>query len=429
MIKEEEYTEAQKELLRTAELAELKGHPAIEGLLYPNNIFEVYFPIEMDNGKIKWFYGIRVQHNNALGPYKGGFKFFPLYDVEKFRRMIISLSMWMTWKSALLGLPFGGAKGGVMCNPKEMSEKELERLTRAYARTISPYVGDDIDIPAPDVYTNAKVMAWFLDEIEQVKGRKMPGVVTGKPIILGGSQGRDAATGGGVAICTREIAKCLGIKPEQSTAIIDGYGNVGSFAALDLYKMSFRVIGASDSKGGIYNVDGINPKKVLKHKQGTGSVVGYTYKGTVNIASEELFKTKCNFIIPSSIAEVINIENVHSIDANAIIEGANGPITTEADMVLKEKGIEVVPGILANGGGVIVSFFEWVQNLTYQKWTLEEVNEKMEKMLVDAFYASRHTLKELKNKSKDVNMRDAAMVLAVRKVVEAMELRGIKPKK
>ncbi|MEN2974402.1 MAG: Glu/Leu/Phe/Val dehydrogenase [Candidatus Caldarchaeales archaeon] len=387
-----------------------------EFLKMPKRTLIVSIPVKMDDGSIKTFMGVRVQHSSARGPYKGGIRYYPTVTVEE----VTALAMLMTWKTAVVDLPYGGAKGGVRCNPKEMSKDELERLTRRYTAMISDFIGPLIDIPAPDVYTDAQTMAWIMDTYSQLKGEPTPAVVTGKPVHLGGSEGRAEATSYGAAVCVREAAKKFGIPLKDSRIAIQGYGNVGSYAAEILYDWGAKIIAVSDSKGGILVKDGLNPYKVMEHKKKTGSVINFP-QGK-NLTNEELLEVDCDFLIPAALEGQINKGNAGNIKAKVIVEGANGPTTPEADVILEEKKVKVIPDILANAGGVTVSYLEWVQNLQMFRWSKEEVLKKLDDKMVKAFndvmsYAERYK----------VPYRKAAMVLAVERVVDAVKSRGIWP--
>ncbi len=324
----------------------------------------------------------------------------------------------MTWKCAVIGIPYGGSKGGVVCNPKEMSDCELERLSRGYIRALGDFVGPEKDIPAPDVYTTPKIMAWMMDEFSKRKGYNVPGVITGKPVDAFGSEGRDEATGYGLVIVTREVLKYLKLDPNKMTAVIQGYGNLGHVVADHYHKMGIKIIAASDSKGGIYSPNGLVPSEVMAHKNKTESVVGL--KGTQRITNDELLAMKCDILAPCALENVITKENAPKIRAKMIIEGANGPTTPDADAILSKKGVLVVPDILANAGGVTVSYFEWVQNNMNYYWSKEEVNEKLDRLMSKASKA----VAEIKDKYK-VDMRTAAYILAVKRVAETMKWRGV----
>jgi glutamate dehydrogenase/leucine dehydrogenase len=326
----------------------------------------------------------------------------------------------MTWKCAVVNIPYGGGKGGVACNPKEMSEAELERLTRRYTTAILPLLSPDRDIPAPDVYTNPQTMAWIMDTYSNIKGYAVPGVVTGKPIELGGSEGRVSSTGRGTAIAAREAAKVLGIPIKGASVAVQGFGNVGYYAAKILAEWGARIIAVSDSKGGIYG-DSLDVDRVAKHKSYTGSVVGFD--GADEISNEELLELECDILIPAALENVITRKNAENIKARIISEGANGPTTPEADRILEEKGVFVVPDILANAGGVVVSYFEWVQDLNRYFWDEARVNAELEKVLVRSF----KEVVSIKREYDSITMRDAAMILALKRVVKAFELRGLWP--
>jgi len=388
----------------------------VEYLRYPKRELTVNFPVKMDDGSVKIFTGYRVHHNIVLGPAKGGIRYHPDVTLDEVR----ALAMWMTWKCAVVGLPFGGGKGGVICNPKEMSDQELENLTRRYTTEISIMIGPEIDIPAPDVGTNAQVMAWLMDTYSMHKGYSVLPVVTGKPVSIGGSLGRAEATGRGVMIVAREACKHLDMPFEGATAVVQGYGNVGAVAAYLLHDAGCRVIGVSDSRGGIYNPKGLDPRDVLRHKKETKSVIGYP--GADTITNEELLELPCDILIPAALEKQITEKNADKIKAKLIVEGANGPTTPDADKILKGNGVFVVPDILANAGGVTVSYFEWVQGLQSFFWSEEEINCKLEKIMAKSF-AEVWTVAQ----DKGIDMRTAALVRAIDRVAEAIYIRGIYP--
>jgi len=387
-----------------------------ELLKMPKRTLIVSVPVKMDNGSIKTFMGVRVQHCDALGPFKGGIRYYPTVTVEG----VTALAMLMTWKTAVMNLPFGGAKGGVRCNPKEMSLNELERLTRRYTAMIYDIIGPHIDIPAPDVYTDAQTMAWIMDTYSQLKGEPTPAVVTGKPVNLGGSEGRAEATSYGVAVCVREATKKFGIPLKNARVVIQGFGKVGAHASQILYDWGAKIIAVSDFKGGILSKDGLNPYKVSEYEKKTGSVVGF--ESMKSISNEELLELECDFLIPAALEGVIHKRNADNIRAKVIIEGANGPVTPEADSILDQKNIKVIPDILANAGGVTVSYLEWVQNLQRFYWTREEVLNRLDERMVKAF----NEVAEYQEKYR-VNYRRAALVLAVERVVNAIKSRGLWP--
>jgi glutamate dehydrogenase len=384
-----------------------------EILKEPEKVLVVSIPVKMDDGSIKTFIGYRSQHSTALGPAKGGVRFHPDVTLDEVK----ALSTWMTFKCGVVGIPYGGGKGGVVCNPKELSRGELERLSRGFFRAIYPIIGPEKDIPAPDVYTNAQVMAWFVDEYSSLKGYYSPGVVTGKPIRLGGSAGRTEATGRGCMFTIREAAKEIGLDMKGAAVAVQGSGNVGGIAAKLIAELGSKIVAMSDSKGGVYNPDGIDPDAVLEHKAKTGSVLGFP--GSQEISNDELLELDVDILVPAALENVITSKNAANIKAKIIGEGANGPTTPEADKILYEKGILVIPDILANAGGVTVSYFEWVQNLMNFYWTEEEVNNRLEGIMVRAFKEVYQMHKEHK-----VNMRDAAYMVSIQRVAEAMKLRG-----
>jgi glutamate dehydrogenase/leucine dehydrogenase len=384
-----------------------------EMLKYPKRILSVFVPVRMDDGSVKIFKGFRSQHNDALGPFKGGIRYHPNVSIEE----VMALSIWMTWKCSVSNLPYGGAKGGVICNPKEMSVGEIERLSRGYFAAISGIIGPDRDIPAGDVNTSGREMAWFMDEYSKLKGFNVPGTVTGKPVAIGGSEGRIEATGKGVSISGREAAKKLGIELRKADIVVQGVGNVGYWSAKCMSEYGCKITAMSDSKGGIYNPNGLNIDHVVQFKEKTGSVGGFP--DTKQITNEELLELKCDVLIPAALENQITAKNADKIKARLVLEGANGPTTPEADEILDHMGIMVVPDILANAGGVSVSYFEWVQNLQNYYWTKEEVNDKLDRLLVKAFNNVYDTYLKYK-----VDMRMAAYICAINRVTEAMKLRG-----
>jgi len=395
----------------------MKLDPSIhEVLRAPARLLEVSIPVRMDDGSFKAFTGYRCQYNEARGPTKGGIRYHP--DVT--RDEVTALAAWMTWKTAVMNLPYGGAKGGVVCNPKELSAGELERLTRRFTAEIISFIGPERDIPAPDVYTNPQVMAWIMDTYSMYKGYSVPGVVTGKPICVGGSLGRNTATARGCAYVVEEIAKRIGLKLHGADVVIQGYGNAGSYAAVFFHDMGCKVIAVSDSKGGIYKEDGLDPWQVIEHKQKTGSVIDF--KGAKNITNEELLVLPCDVLIPAALENVITKDNAPDIKAKIIGEAANGPTTPEADEILNKRGVLVLPDILANAGGVTVSYFEWVQDLNAFFWDEERVNAELKKLMIQATNDVYNTSQKYK-----IDMRNAAMILAIERVAEATKVRGIFP--
>jgi len=408
-------TSALQQLKIAAE--KLNLDPGIHAILEkPKRIIAVSVTIKMDDCTIGVFNGCRVQHWDVLGPFKGGIRYHPNVT----RDDVTALAMWMTWKCAVVGLPYGGAKGGVNCNPKTMSQSELERLTRRYVSLIADYLGPHRDVPAPDVYTNAQTMAWVMDTYSQLKGYSVPESVTGKPLEIGGSEGRVCATAQGVSLCAREATKILKRKLKNATVAVQGYGSVGYNSASIMKDMGCKIVAVSDSAGGIYCADGINPAGARVHKSKTGSLANY--KNCINITNEELLQTECDILIPAAIENQIRKDNADKIKAKIVVEGANGPTTPEADEVLYEKDIFLIPDILANSGGVTVSYFEWVQNLTREHWALEEVNRKLEDKMVKAFGdVYKLSLEE------ESNLRTAALMLGVGRVARALKTLGLWP--
>lgn len=403
---------AQKQLDEAAK--HMKLEPAVHAMLRePLRILEVDIPVKMDDGSMKKFKGFRVQYNDALGPFKGGIRFHP----EETLDTVKALSAWMTWKCATVGLPYGGAKGGVICDTKKMSKGELEGLSRGYVRALVKSIGPDKDIPAPDVYTDAQTMAWMLDEYEKLTGGHAPSMITGKPLPLGGSAGREAATGNGAAFMVREAAKHIKLNLKGATVAVQGFGNVGKFAALGLSAMGAKIVAVSDTQGGIFSDKGLDLKAVSEHKRKTGTVVGFP--GTKKITNEELLELSVDVLVPAALENVITGKNAAKIKAKILAEAANGPTTPEADPIFVKNRMFVIPDILCNAGGVTVSYFEWVQGNQGYYWTEEEVNVKLDKIMTSAFKA----MVEIAAKEK-VNNRIAAYILAVRRVAEAVKLRG-----
>jgi glutamate dehydrogenase/leucine dehydrogenase len=385
----------------------------LECLRYPKRVLSVFVPVRMDNGRIQIFKGFRSQHNDALGPFKGGIRYHPNVTLDE----VMALSIWMTWKCSVANLPYGGGKGGVICNPKEMSLGEIERLSRGYFASISGIVGPEKDIPAGDVNTSSREMGWFMDEYSKLKGYNVPGTVTGKPLSIGGSEGRTEATGKGVSIVGREAAKKVGIELRRADVIVQGIGNVGYYSAKMMEEFGCKITAISDSKGGVYNADGVNLDHAYSYKEKNGNLKGFP--GAKMVSNEELLEHKCDILIPAALENQITAHNAERIKARLILEGANGPTTPAADEILSQMGVMVVPDILANAGGVSVSYFEWVQNLQNYYWTKAEVNEKLDRLLVTAFNNVYDTFLKYK-----VDMRMAAYIRAVNRVVDAMKVRG-----
>lgn len=434
---------AQKQLDEAAKIMELDE--ATHAMLRePMRTLVVSIPVKMDNGKTKVFTGFRVQYNDARGPTKGGIRWHPEESLDTVK----ALAAWMTWKTAIVDLPYGGAKGGIICDPRELSEAEKERLARGYIRAIGRFVGPEKDIPAPDVYTTPQIMAWMMDEFSKIVGYNAFGIITGKPLSIGGSKGRADATARGGMYVLREAARHIGInieineenmhKPHTEleklddeipssnvvTAAIQGYGNAGQFAHLLLTRLfkNIKVVAVSDSKGGIYNKDGLPFKKVKEIKMGTGSVVNYT-EGE-KITNEDLLKLDVDILVPAALENVIRHDNADEIKAKIVLELANGPTTPEADEILHKKGILVLPDFLANAGGVTVSYFEWVQNITGYYWEYEEVYEKLDRKMSKAFWDMIDKQKEYKEKGKDIHARTAAYIVSIERVARAMKDRG-----
>jgi len=422
------FENALEQLDKSAKILEL-DKSIHKRLKIPNIVYEVDIEVDMDGGEKKIFKGYRSQYNNARGPYKGGIRYHPNVSEDEVK----ALSFWMTMKCAVVGIPLGGGKGGIIVNPKELSEGELERLSRGYIQKLYKHIGPTKDVPAPDVYTTPQIMAWMLDEYEKLVGHHAPGAITGKPIVLGGSEGRGYSTAQGGAYVLEEAIKKLGKLPEDITIAIQGFGNAGSYMAKILHGKGYKIVAISDSKGGVYNEEGIDPQKAEKLKQG-GGVLGCYCSGDVcdiegvattgtcrKITNEELLELDVDVLVPAALENQITIENAERIKAKLIVELANGPTTSQADEILFKNGITVVPDILANAGGVTVSYFEQVQNVSNYYWTEEEVLKKLKLIMIDSFL----NVWETKQKY-DIDMRTAAFVVAVKRVTEAMELRGVK---
>ena len=387
-----------------------------EVLVNPKRQLIVSVPVKMDSGRIHVFEGYRVQHNIARGPAKGGIRYHPQVTIDEVR----ALASWMTWKCATVGIPYGGGKGGVCVDPRELSQGELERLTRRYAVEIAPIIGQNIDIPAPDVYTNEQTMAWIMDTISMVNGGAQLSIVTGKPIALGGSAGRGEATARGCLFTIREACKLLKIKMKGARVAVQGFGNAGAIAARLLHEDGAKVIAVSDTRGGIYDPKGLDPKAALRYKEKTGSVVGL--KGSKPISNEDLLRLDCEILVPAALENQITLSNAREIRARIVAEAANGPVTPGADRILFENGVFDIPDILANAGGVTVSYFEWVQDQYGFFWTDKEVNRYLEKIMVKAFREVHSKAKKYKT-----HMRTGAYCLAIERVAEATRVRGIFP--
>jgi glutamate dehydrogenase (NAD(P)+) len=410
------YKMALKQLEEVAKLINLdQGIHKI--LAKPKRVLTVSLPVKMDNEKIEVFTGFRSQHNDARGPYKGGIRYHPQVSIEE----VMALSMWMTWKCAIVDIPLGGGKGGIICNPKEMSEGELERLTRRYAYAISDIIGPYKDIPAPDVYTRGEEMAWIMDTYSTLKGNYLqPEIITGKPVSIGGSLGRNEATGRGVVFTVREASKKLNIQMNEATVVVQGFGNAGQFAAQLVEEQGAKIIAVSDTKGAIINKNGFSANELIKYKNENKTVKGFP--GSAEITNEELLTTGCTLLIPAALENQITKDNASKINAKIIAEAANGPTTPEADDILHQNKILVIPDVLANSGGVIVSYFEWLQNLRREYWTEVYVNERLDGILTKAFGEVYNAHLQY-----NTNMRTASNALAVKRVAEAVQIRGIWP--
>nr|WP_321413297.1 Glu/Leu/Phe/Val dehydrogenase [uncultured Allomuricauda sp.] len=386
-----------------------------------NNEFVVHFPVRMDNGEVEIFTGYRVQHNNALGPYKGGLRYHPTVDIDAAR----ALAMWMTWKTSLAGLPYGGAKGGIQLDPTKYSQDELQRITRRFTYALGDNIGPELDIPAPDVNTNPQTMAWILDTYMSTKSpnerSKNLHVVTGKPIGTGGSEGRDRATGYGVFLTIKFWAEHNTIDLKNKTFIVQGFGNVGYWASHFLKKEGAILIAVQDAYGSIHNDEGISPEKLLDYaKANKGSISGFA--GANVIDNAEFFGLDCDICIPAALGNQVTVDNAHNIKARLIAEGANGPTDVKAEEILLKRGIDIIPDILCNSGGVIGSYFEWLQNRNGEIWQLDEVLEKLERKMRESFNKVMY-----KTKTKNLDMRTAAFVIAIERLEETYVQRGIFP--
>ncbi len=395
----------------------LKLDPGLRQILRtPKRVLEASVPVKMDNGQTKVFTGFRVQHNMSRGPAKGGLRYHPNVTLDEVK----ALAAWMTWKTAAVNLPYGGAKGGIVCDPKHMSKGELERMTRRYAAEIQPIIGPEVDIPAPDVYTDSQTMAWIMDTYSMTVGHASPGVVTGKPVSIGGSEGRMDATGRGVLFVVEEACKVKKMNLRGATVAIQGFGNVGSAVARLFAEKKAKIIAISDSRGGVHNPRGIDPLRALRYKERSGTVVGMP--GASRMSNDELLALKCDILVPAALENVITLHNADQIKAKIVAEAANGPTTPHADEILSRKGVFVVPDILANAGGVTVSYFEWAQDLQGFFWQVAEVNSKLEFVMRRAFNDVHETMRKF-----HVYPRAAAYILAVGRVADATLVRGLFP--
>ncbi len=409
------YRIALRQLDNVAGILELDD--SIHGILqFPKRELTVHFPVKMDGGGTRMFTGYRVQHNTSRGPAKGGLRFHPDTDLDEVR----ALAMWMTWKCAIVNIPFGGAKGGVVCDPAELSVSELEDLTRRYTTEISLLIGPESDIPAPDVGTNGQIMSWMMDTYAMHAGHTVPAVVTGKPISIGGSEGRIDATGRGVVIVTEEAFRRRGWHLDGAKIVVQGFGNVGSAAARLFHARGAKVVAVSDVQGGVYNSDGLDIPALVAHVGRTGGVIGFP--GADPVTGAALLELPCDVLVPAALQGQITGANAHHIQARVVVEGANGPTSPEADIILRDRDILLIPDVLANAGGVTVSYFEWVQDIQSFFWAEEEVNERLERILTRAFaevWAAAQT--------HEVDLRTAAYVVGVARVAQATVTRGIYP--
>ncbi len=418
------FNNALEQLKKAAELVELNKN-IWERIKKPDNVLQVSLPVKLDNGEWEVFEGYRVQYNNSRGPYKGGIRFHPKTDLNEVK----ALAFWMTIKCAVVGIPYGGAKGGITVDPKKLSVGELERLTRAFTQKLVGFIGSEKDIPAPDVNTNSQIMAWMADEYSKIKGYNVPGVVTGKPLEFGGSLGRNEATGLGGFFVFEQLAKRLKLNSKKTTVAIQGFGNVGCNLAVFLHRAGYKIVAVSDSQGGILNKNGeeMDPEEIMKAKKQKGQIDGCYCRGTVcdclnfaKIDNEKLLQLPVDVLVPAALEGAIHEKNAGKVKAKIILEMANGGVTPGAEEKLNKKGITVVPDVLANAGGVVVSYFEWVQNLQNYYWTLEEVNEKLKKIMDEAFEEVWQ-----KKEKYQTNLRMGAFALALERIERAMRVRGM----
>ncbi len=405
---------AVEQLNKAAKVISLSNE-ALALLSSPKEILEVSIPVKMDNGETRVFKGFRVHYNNARGPMKGGIRYYEKETLSEVK----AISAWMTWKTALLNLPFGGAKGGIICNPKKMSKGELERLSRGYIDAIANFIGPEVDVPAPDVYTTPQIMTWMMDEYEKIVRHSSPGIITGKPIEVGGSLGRGDATAKGGMYVLREAAKSIGLDLSKAKVAVQGFGNAGQFGVKFSSSMfGSKVVAVSDSEGGIYKESGIDYEKLLEHKNKTGSVMNF--EGSTNITNEELLEQNVDVLIPSAIENQLTGENADKVKARIILELANGPTTPEADDIFFKKGILLLPDFLSNAGGVTVSYFEWIQNITGDYWTEEDIYRKLDRKMTEATKGVLEIYKKY-----NIDPRTAAYTIAIKRVADAMKLRGV----
>ena len=388
----------------------------------PKSCLEVSIPLRRDDGSLEFFRSYRVRHDDTRGPTKGGLRYHPSVTLDEVK----SLAFWMTFKCAVVGIPFGGGKGGIAVSPKELSPLELERLSRGFIRRFADFIGPDIDIPAPDVYTNERIMGWMMDEYSTIRRRHSPAVITGKPVSMGGSVGRSDATGRGAYHCIRELAERQDLDPSQTSVAVQGFGNAGQHVARLLHKDGYRIVAVSDSHGGVYHPEGFDIPSLIRTKEETREVKAIYCDGALcravdamNITNEELLELDVDILVPAALENQITAENAPRIKARSIIEVANGPVTADADIILNERKIEVVPDILANAGGVTVSYFEWLQNRSGDYWELQEVHQKLQSIMVREFGNVYDLSREL-----ETDMRNAAYVHALKRLEETMEAKG-----
>jgi len=410
------YVSARQQLANVASSLDVDDW-LIERLSTPEREFTTNFPVEMDDGGVRMFTGYRIQHNNARGPFKGGIRYSPLVSVDEVR----ALAMWMTWKCAVVNLPYGGAKGGVIVDPSALSDCELENLSRRFFAELEPVIGPEIDIPAPDMGTNAQIMAWYMDTYSMARGHTVASVVTGKPVPLGGSEGRVAATGRGISYIVQEMCRENGVEVADLRVAIQGFGNVGSVTARLLHAEGAKVVALSDRNGGYYNGNGLDVPAFFAGKDAYGTMTTVP-RGADGITNAELIEIDCDYLIPAAVENVILAENAEAVRAGVVIEAANGPTSPDAEAILLDRGRTVVPDILANAGGVTVSYMEWVQDLQSFFWEEEEVNQRLHRIMTKAFASVWQTAQDRK-----MSMRDAAYVVGVGRVIDAIKTRGVFP--
>ncbi|RQG93346.1 glutamate dehydrogenase GdhB [Natrarchaeobius chitinivorans] len=409
---------ARRQLVRAGSNLEIDD-AILERLRHPTAVHEVTVPLERDDGSVDVFTGFRARHDSVRGPYKGGLRYHP--DVT--RDECVGLAMWMTWKCAVMDLPFGGAKGGIVVDPKSLSADEKERLTRRFTQEVRAVIGPTVDIPAPDMGTDPQTMAWLMDAYSMQEGETMPGVVTGKPPAIGGSQGREEAPGRSVAIVTRETCEYYEYPLSETTVAVQGFGSVGANAARLLEKWGATVVAVSDVNGGIYDPDGLEVAAIPSHDEEPEAVTRYAEETDVDrLSNAELLELDVDVLVPAAVGNVLTEDNAAAVEADLIVEGANGPTTFAADAILEERGIEVIPDILANAGGVTVSYFEWLQDINRRRWTLDRVHEELEAEMIAAWDAVREEVED-----RDITWRDGAYVVALSRIAEAHEIRGLWP--